>query len=149
MNFLKIARVLFLTLSTAALFGCATAPGPMFQDVRATAADSGSVYVYRRDRLFASGEKFDVSIDKKVVGAIYNASFLTLDVAPGKHTVTVRPELSQGYDRDVNVEAGKTYFFEMDINGGLLANPLFIGSEFVERTQEDALPTLKLLKSAK
>ncbi len=99
--------------------------------------------------MYSSGEKFDVELDKKPVGFLYNASFLTLDVKPGKHTVMVRPGLSKGFTREVDVEAGKTYFFEMDINGGLLANALFVGSELTERTRDQAVVELKLLKSAR
>ena len=148
-HFYHFARFFLALVLAVSAVACATAPGPLFQEVRAAAPDSGNIYVFRRDRMYGSGESWAVSLDKKPVGDLFNASFLVLDVAPGKHTVKIRPGLSTGYERELSVENGKTYFVELDANTGLLANSLFVGSAIVERTREQALPELKQLKSAR
>ena len=150
MNFLTTARRLFLAMTVgAALVGCATATGPQFTSVQAASADSANVYVYRKDRAFAMGQSFDVAMDAKPVGNIVNASFLVLNTTPGKHTVTVHPGLGTSFPLELSLEAGKTYFAEFELTNSLLANPFFIGSKLLERTQEQATVDLKTLKATK
>jgi hypothetical protein len=143
--------ILALALAaTAALAGCATAPGPQFSALKAAEPESASVYVYRRERFFAGGQRFKVDVDAKPVGEIFNASFLQLNLEPGKHLLTVKPGgLAKDFSLEINTAPGKTYFAEFDLNGGPLANAFFIGSELLERPQEKALEDLKTLKAAK
>ena len=145
------AALAFLAVAASfALSGCATPPGAAFTDAKAAAADKTSVYIYRRDRLFAAAMSFPVEVDAKPVGALYNASFLNLNLEPGKHTITVKPGgFAKDFSLDTQALPGSTQFVEFDLNGGLLANMFFIGSELLERPQDKALADLKLLKSAK
>ena len=150
MTFLTTARRLVLAITAgAALVGCATATGPQFTSLQSASADSANVYVYRKDRSFAMGQSFDVAMDAKPVGNIVNASFLLLNTTPGKHTVTVHPGLGTNFPLEMKLEAGKTYFAEFELTNSLLANPFFIGSKLLERSQEQAIADLKALKAAK
>ncbi|MBC7620629.1 MAG: DUF2846 domain-containing protein [Candidatus Saccharibacteria bacterium] len=150
MNFLTNARRLVLAATVgAALVGCATATGPQFTNVQSVSGDSANVYVYRKDRSFAMGQSFDVALDKKPAGNIVNASFMLLNTVPGKHTVAIHPGLGTSFPLEMSLEAGKTYFAEFELTNSLLANPLFIGSKLLERTQGQALEDLKTLKAAK
>ena len=139
-----------LAIAALGLSGCATAPGPQFAGLGAVPTGNASVYIYRKAALFAVGQSFKVDIDKAPAGAIFNASYLLAQVAPGAHTVTVKPGgMAKDFSLDINAEAGKNYFVEFVPNSGLLANPFFLGSETLARTEDQATKDLAALKSAK
>ena len=148
----RAVLALLTFIATLALTGCATAPGASFSEfavLKTATPDQASVYVYRRDRIFAVGQSSKVEVDLKPVGVIYNASFLNLTLAPGKHTIGVKPGgMAKEFALQIQAQPGKTQFVEFDLNGGPLANVFFLGSELLERPQDKALADLKALKSA-
>lgn len=142
-------KLLFVVTLVLALGGCATAPGHKFSGLADPAKDQGDVYLYRTSAFFAGGQAFEVMVDGKRVGKLYNASFIQLRLPPGSHALTVSPGgIAQSSDRRIQVEAGKTAFFQYDFTTGPLANVFFLGSSIEPRSEEHAMLDMKELNSA-
>jgi hypothetical protein len=136
-------------LAAAALFGaCATATGPAFSTLEPVPAGQGQLYLYRKSALYASGAAFDVAVDGKAAGKLFNASFLVLPIAPGERTVSVDERgFTSAKAFKLNAEAGKRYFAEYDSSKGwLLGLGLLSGSAM--KGEADALADLKGLQRA-
>lgn len=142
---------LFITASAAVLLSaCASAPGTKFSGITPPEKNQGDVYLYRGDALFSMGSAFDVALDSKKVGELFNASYLRLQLAPGNHQLRVAPGgLGKNSDLTIVAVAGKSRFYQYDFVTGLLANAFFIGSSIKPRASAQALNDLKKLKSAK
>lgn len=140
---------LFIVAMAVVLSACATAPGQKFSGLTDPGKDRGDVYLYRASALFASGQSFEVALDGKKVGDLFNASYLHLRLAPGKYTLKVSPGgLAKTSDLQIQVEPGVTSFYQYDFVTGPIANVFFIGSSIQPRKQEQALLDLKELNSA-
>jgi hypothetical protein len=130
------------------LAGCA-APGAAFSTLESADAGKGNLYLYRKSALYASGAKFKVkSADGKLVGELYNSSYLLLPLAPGKHQFSV-DEGGFGKPKtfEVDVKAGQNYFVEYDSSKGLLLGWGLL-SDSAARSQTQALADLKGLNRA-
>ena len=139
----------FLAVSLVVVLGACAAPGAKFTALAPVAADRAHVYVYRQSALYAIGQSFDVELNQKPVGEIFNASYLLLNVLAGPQVVTVKPGgLAKNSVYEIQTESGKNYFLEYSVNNSLLANPFFLGSGINTRSQEQALKDLQQLKSA-
>lgn len=126
--------------------GCAT-DGQRFSGVEAPVGDQGDIYLYRTSALYAIGQPFEVKLDGEKAGELNNASYLYFRLAPGKHTLKVYPGgLSKSSELTVEVEPGKTAFYQYGFPSGLLSNTLFIGSSIEPRERERALRDLAELR---
>lgn len=149
-HLLRAIKLFILLLITSALLACATATGPAFNGVEPTAADKGDVYLYRTSGLYASGVAFSVSLDAKQIADLPNASFVRLRLPPGKYTLNVNPgPLTKTSDLTVQVEPGKSSFYQYAFISNLLANIFFLGSAIEPRDEATALADLKELKASK
>lgn len=132
------------------LGGCATVSGPAFTEVQAAPANKAQLYLYRKSALYAIGAKYTVAdvASKRVLGELFNASYLVLPLDVGKHVISV-DEL--GFAKlktfEVLAEAGKTYFVEYDSSKGLLLG-LGLLSSSASKTESQALADLKDLRRA-
>lgn len=136
-------------LAAAALLGaCATASGPQFSVLEVVPPGQAQLYLYRKSALYASGAAYDVALDGKAAGKLFNASYLVLPLAPGERTVSIDERgLTSVKSFKVNAEAGKRSFAEYDSSKGLLLGlGLLSGSSM--RNEADALADLKDLKRA-
>ena len=81
----------------------------------AMATDSGkaTVYVYRVNRLVASGKRPSIYVDGREIGRLHNGTYMKFEVAPGHHLLT-RAAYVEG-DQYGDFEAGKEYFFRLQI----------------------------------
>lgn len=145
-------RRLTLTLVLAAvavLQGCATATGAPFASLEAVPAGKGHLYLYRKSALYASGQPFKVrGADGKLVGELFNASYLLLPLAPGKHSFTVdEGGFAKPKAFEVDVKSGNNYFVEYDASKGLLLG-WGILSDSSSRSEAQALADLKGLNRA-
>lgn len=151
-NRTTITRRTTLTLSlvaaAAVLGACATAAGPEFSKLEATAPDTANVYIYRKSAIYASAAAFNVSQDGKEVAKLFNASYLVLRVSPSPHKFGVDERgFTSAKFFEVNAQAGKSYFVEYDASKGwLLGLGLLSGSS--AQTETRALEDLKGLKRA-
>lgn len=136
-------------LAAAAVLGaCAAASGPQFSTLEAVPPQQAQLYLYRKAALYASGAAFDVAVDGKAAGKLFNASYLVLPLAPGEHTVGVDERgFTSAKTFRLAAEAGKRYFAEYDASKGwLLGLGLLSGSAM--KSEAEALADLKELKRA-
>jgi hypothetical protein len=147
---LKSLKLAFLALVVAVLSACATAPGAKFTELAPVAPEMADVYVYRTSGVYASAQAFEVTLDGKAAGQLFNASYLHLRLPPGNHVLKVAPGgFGKISELQFQAEAGKQTFMQYDFVGGLLGNAFFIGSSIKPRDSLVAVAELKELKSAK
>ena len=141
---------LCIALLLLQLSACATAPGQAFSQIEQPKSDKGNIYLYRTGALFAIGEGFNVQVDNKDSGKLFNKSYLMFSLSPGKHVLKVSPKGIAAKVSELNVEAaaGATSFYQYDFVTGPLANFFFVGSSIAPREKDVALTALKELKSA-
>lgn len=147
---LRSDRRAVLALSAAAIVlgACATAGGPQFSGLEAVPSGQGQLYLYRKSALYASGAAYDVTLDGKAAGKLFNASYLVLPLTPGERTVSVDERgFAAAKSFKVTAEPGKRYFAEYDSSKGLLLGwGLLSGSSM--KTEAEAMADLKELKRA-
>jgi len=111
------ARLLGLVLVAELLAGCATGPASRTLDAEAkrfqARADTACIYVVPS----TSGTAVTVLLDGRTVATLEDATFLRLEVPPGRHILAVtRASLLPGLLREppeslpVEAEAGHCYF---------------------------------------
>jgi len=146
---IKLSKLIFIVILALIVSACASAPGQKFTGLAEPVVDQGDIYIYRTSALFAVAQPFEVSLDGKQVGNLYNASYLHLRLPEGNYVLKVSPGfLAKTSDIQVHLMPGKQAFFEYDFQTGLLANGFFLGSTIEPRDQEKALNDLKELKSS-
>lgn len=147
---MKKSIKLFIAASAAVLLSaCATAPGAKFSGISPPEKSRSDIYLYRTSALYSMGAAFDVTLDNKKVGQLYNASYLRLKLDPGSHSIRVSPGgLAKTSDLAIVAEPGKSSFYEYDFVTGPLANVFFIGSSIKPRETAQALIDLDKLNSA-
>lgn len=143
-------RILLVgALAAATLLGaCATASGPQFSSLEAVPTGQGQLYLYRKAAIYASGAAYDVAVDGKAAGKLFNASYLVLPMTPGEHTVSIDERgLTSVKSFKVAAEPGKRYFAEYDSSKGILLGlGLLSGSSM--KSETEAMADLKELKRA-
>lgn len=144
-----VLTLTFAAAAAAALQGCATATGAPFATLEAVPAGQANLYLYRQPALYASGQPFKVrAADGKLVGELFNGSYMLLSLAPGKHSFTVDEGGFAGPKKfEVNAKAGGNYFVEYDASKGLLLGWGLL-SDSAARSEAQALADLKGLKRA-
>lgn len=147
---MKAVKFFIVALGAVILSACAAAPGQKFSGLAAPKNELGDVYLYRTEALAASGSAFEVTLDGKKIGDLYNASFLHLELPTGNYLLKVSPPgLSQSSELRIQSESGKAKFFQYDFVTGPLYNIFFIGSSIQPKDATLALNDLKDLNSAK
>ncbi len=135
------------------LSACASSPDKKFAGVVPLDAKYGDLYLYQtRDSAgtFRENGKYDVVLNGKKVGALYNASFLHLRIPPGKYTLQVYPahHAREGYEQ-IEVEAGKvTYYRYQFFPDHLRQNVSRYHSLIQFKAADEAVPELKSLNPA-
>ena len=117
-------KVLFLAVLVASvvLAGCAPhAPlAPKEDDQLAkqyvTLPGAGAIYVFRKKQYTDRTYLLPVALNQRLIGHISEYEYLRLDVAPGRHVVSVNG-LSNLKSVELNIEAGSIEFVEFLIDG--------------------------------
>jgi hypothetical protein len=147
---IRLAKFIFVALLVSIFTGCAS--GPQFSGVAPPASDLGDVYLYRTSTLFAMAQAFDVSLDGKPVGSLYDGSYLHLRLPAGKYALRVSPGGSAKISTiEIQPELGRAIHFQFDYPYDSRYTPLsnFAKSSIQPRSSEIALQALTQLKSAK
>lgn len=149
---IRSAKFIFVALIVSIVTGCAS--GPQFSGVAAPVSDLGDVYLYRTSTLFAMGQAFDVGLDGKPVGSLYDGSFLHLRLPAGKFALNVSPGGGAKISTlNIQPELGRAIYFQFDYpydsRQNAMGNARFLGSSIQPRGSEVALRALTQLKSAK
>lgn len=97
------------------LSACASAPGEKFAGIAPLNDKYGDVYLYKTKDSAGTGREsgeFEVTLNGKNVGTLYNTSFLHLRIPPGRYDLQVYPphHARDGYQQ-IDVEAGKITFY--------------------------------------
>ncbi len=82
--------------------------------------------------LGGSAPAAEVKVDGKAVGAVTNGSYIFVDRSPGSYRLSVQSGISLAFETDVQVEAGKAYYFNIGVPktgapGQDLANQAYAG----------------------
>jgi len=59
----------------------------------------------------------DIKVDGKKVGAVTNGSYFFVDRPPGLHQLSAENGMTLAYETEVQVEAGKSYYFNLGTPG--------------------------------
>lgn len=87
----------------------------------AQAQEKANIVFIRDTGYFGWAVDFREFVDGKIVCKIDNKSYNTIELEPGKHSITWQPngntlkKAGKKIAVDVELEAGKTYYFEMGI----------------------------------
>ena len=147
---MQAVRRIFVLCLVIGLSACATAPGPKLSGLAQLSSTESDVYVYRGSAIFAGGQAFDVALDGKAIGALYNGSYLHMRLPPGAYTLKVSPGgMAKSSELRIQAEVGKAAFFQYDFVTGLLANAFFVGASIQPREQARAEMDMKELSAAK
>jgi hypothetical protein len=73
--------------------------------------------------------KPDIKLDGQLVGEISPGTFFVTSASRGPHKISIQGGLDAGYESDLQVEAGKTYFLEV----GPSPNGQAIGQQLINR----------------
>lgn len=116
-------RSFMIAATLTALAGCASVPmAPKEKDAASKTFQAPSrmagIYIYR-DTIMGQGVKKLVSIDGAVIGATVNKVYFHREITPGEHTLATESEFGDN-ELQINVQAGKNYYFEQTMKPGLL-----------------------------
>ena len=110
---------------------------------------NGKVYFIRSEGFQAPAAAFSVFIDHKFVGRLSNKKFSIHDVTPGKHTFTIQFAGKNPNDKaekmEEKIEAGKTYYIQVNFQHGVLKNKLHF-KEIKEEEAKEMLPRLREIR---
>ena len=112
-------------------------------------SQNGKVYFIRSEGLQAPAAAFNIFVDHKFVGRLSNKKFSIHNVTPGKHTFSIQFAGKNSSDKaekmEEDIEAGKTYYIQVNFQHGFLKNKL----HFKEIKEEDAKIRLHSLREIK
>jgi Protein of unknown function (DUF2846) len=57
----------------------------------------------------------EIKVDGKTVGSVTNGSYIFVDRPPGPYKLSVQAGISMAFETDVQVEAGKAYYFNIGV----------------------------------
>ena len=149
---IRSVKSMSIALLVSIIAACAS--GPQFSGVATPVSELGDVYLYRTSTLFALGQSFDVALDGKPVGSLYDGSYLHLRLPTGKYALSVSPGGSAKVSTiEFQSALGRAIYFQFDYpydsRQNAMGNARFIGSSIQPRGSETALRALAALKSAK
>ena len=143
---LAVGAVIAVVLAS----GCASVP--MASPEQDTAAKSfatkpgkANIYVYRNETMGAA-IRMPVALNGKLVGDTASKTYMVLEVAPGKHTITSKTE----NDSIVTVDAaaGRNYFLWQEVKMGFAAARSNL-QQVDETTGKAGVQECKLIEAAK
>ncbi|MBD8881844.1 hypothetical protein IHE49_15260 [Rhodanobacter sp. 7MK24] len=130
-------RKLLIVCSLLAMNGCASilqrpATGPLYSDAVHTLGPAGTAWItFLRPvpGIVYAGEPAQIEVDGTSKGSVAYLGFMNLDVAGGKHELTVA--FNGSCKVDVELKEGQHYYFEIDVRSSAASATLvggYIGS---------------------
>jgi Protein of unknown function (DUF2846) len=117
---LKIPFLVMVTITTIGLTGCAVPVGAAFTAASKPPEGQAQVYIYRKSRMYASGQSFYVQLDKQDMGKLANGSYVQLQIPAGSHMVSVQPGVLSGtYTAQLQLKPGETAYLSVEVAGFL------------------------------
>lgn len=141
-----------LVLGSLLALGCAsvsTAPEGASTDAKNFTApdDRGSVFLYRQGRAVGAALQYQVKVNGMDAGGTGPGTFFRWDLKPGSYTLASSTTESSATVQ-VEVEAGKLYFYEQVGRLGLKEGGRIFINAVDESTGKQAVSGLQLLVSA-
>jgi hypothetical protein len=103
-------------------FQVASCAGPAALETQSSQKDTRQARIYflrEKGILGAMGgtaAAAEIKVDGKVVGSVTSGSYFFVDRPPGVHKLSVKTALAfMAYETDVQVDAGKEYFFNVGV----------------------------------
>jgi hypothetical protein len=90
---------------------------------------NATIYFLRPMPVMGWANKPDIKLDGRLIGEISPGTYFVASAQRGQHTMTIQGGLDAGYESDLQVEAGKTYFIEVGPN----PNGQAIGQQLIGR----------------
>lgn len=116
-----ITLVLFFFFHLVCLSQTGNKPEPL--------PENGSVFLMRSTGFTGGASAFSVFIDEILVCRVENDSYTVHAIAPGMHRFAVqlsgRTQKKNVQTLDVRIEAGKKYFIQVTLQGGVLTNKVY------------------------
>jgi hypothetical protein len=123
---MSASRVIAVTFIMAFLAGCAAtvelaSPEEDLEAKRFVCEEGkANIYVTRQDQFTGSAVLFQLVVDQHAIGGIAPGTYHLIPVEPGHHTISVTTAENQSIE-EVDVEAGHSYFFEVEPKMGWFA----------------------------
>lgn len=105
--FVAVAMVLLSSLP-----GC-TASGEKFTTLQQMPADKGVVYIFRMSSIVGGARRPDILVDSQNLGGLSQDGYYAVMLSPGVHILMSELQ-GMTATRSLNVEAGKTYYFQQE-----------------------------------
>lgn len=117
-----VITLLFLSLSACAPVDYSQPA--VFPEAR---SDQALIYFYRTPGFIGSTYRFNLSENKKVIGAMAQNSYFYLFTNAGEHTYSVGDRnLEKGESITMTVQAGQTYYVKVDVEYAVMGGkPVF------------------------
>jgi hypothetical protein len=86
----------------------------------------------------------EIKVDGKAVGSVTNGSYIFVERSPGIHKLSVQAGLSLAFETDVQVDAGREYYFNIGVPktgapGQDLLNQVYAGGKGEEMQGQSPL----------
>jgi hypothetical protein len=107
---------LCMLLTSAAVGATAATKPDVSKKPSVSGSGSATIYFLRPTPIAAWATKPDIKLDGRLVGEISAGTYFVTTARRGQHTISIQGGLDGGYDSDLQVEAGKTYFLEVGRN---------------------------------
>ena len=92
-------------------------------------SENGTVFLIRSTGFAGSASSFSVFIDEILVCRVKTDSYSVHAIAPGMHKFAAqlsgKVQKSKAEVLDVKIEAGKRYFIQLTLEGGILTNKVY------------------------
>lgn len=123
---MKLLPLLISTL--VGLSGCSGGPirKEAFAGFESANPDKALIYFYRPKAFTGGGVWYDIKLSNDVVAALDDCSFAKVSTAPGTFTLSTDPHpFISGAPDSISIlaEAGRRYFYLLDINGSFASAP--------------------------
>src|SRR3954467_9770045 len=116
MRVVRALSIVFGLLMTATVVASA-APKAETQKKPAAGAGNATIYFLRPMPVAGWATKPDVKLDGRLIGEIRAGTYFVASAPRGQHIISIQGGgLDGGYDSNLQVEAGKTYFLEVGPN---------------------------------
>ena len=83
----------------------------------ASGQNNGTIYFLRPMPVLGWATAPDIKLNDRLVGALSVGSYFVVSAPRGQHKIQVQGGLDGGYESELQVEAGKSYFIEVGPRG--------------------------------
>jgi hypothetical protein len=106
----------------------------------ATVQSNATIYFLRPMPVLGWATAPDIKLDGRLVGELSVGSYLVVSAPRGEHRIQVQGGLDGGYESELQVEAGKSYFIEVGPRGDPAPGAQLITRVFSGNTLGQPMP---------